>query len=374
MHEKIRIMHVAWGLDKGGVEELLFITAKFNLQQKYEVAFTTWASKKGVISEKIEKLGYPVFELNVSSRILDLRAVPKLLRILRTYRPDIVHFYAKIGFSGRIVAKLAGVPHIICNEVDLFARNASLNLRLLAVLKRHTDFLADKVIACSKAVRQYWDPKNSSRYTIMYLPIDTGKLSVTPVNTSAHGGPFKTASAPVIGIVSRMHPGKGHEYLIKAMPQILNAYPNARLRVIGTGILQTELENLARSLNISLSVDFKGFVEDLFPEFFTMDLFVLPSLSEGFPLSIMEAMAMGVPVAATPVGGIPELIIPGETGELFAEKDPDSLAETVIRMLGDYENTVATGLRGKNKVLSECTPEAYIKNLDCLYQELLREE
>ena len=84
MKKKIRIMHVSWGLDKGGVEELQFITAKFNLRQKYDLAFTTCSSKEGTISRQVEELGYPIYELNISSRIIDLRMIPRLMRVFPT--------------------------------------------------------------------------------------------------------------------------------------------------------------------------------------------------------------------------------------------------------------------------------------------------
>ena len=410
MNKKIRIMHIAWGLDKGGVEELLLITAKFNLQEKYDLAFTTCIPKEGAISRKIQQLGYPVYELNTSGRVFDFLMIPKLMRIFHCYQPDIVHFYTKVGVMGRIVAKLARIPIILCNEVDLLGKEPRIDLRLIAMLKRRTDFLADRIIACSKSVRQHWDRNNSDKYLVMYLPIDMEKVttfwttyypksSENSSMVSADSTPsvangdqenslagftdnelickkalFKNGSGPVIGIVSRVYPGKGHEYLIKAMPRILNVYPKAKLRIIGTGTLLTDMKNLAHSLNLGGAIEFRGFVDNLYSELNKLDIFVLPSLSEGFPLCIMEAMAMGIPIAATPVGGIPELIVHEKTGVLFATRNPDSLSETVIKLLADFNKTKLMGLRGKEKVINEFSPEVYIKNLDSLYQELLVEK
>ena len=411
MNKKKRVMHVAWGLDKGGVEELLLITAKYNLQQKYDLAFTTCNSKEGVISRQIEKLGYPIYELNISSRIYDLRMVPRLLRVFKYYKPDIIHLYTKVNLLGRIVAKIAGIDFIICNEVDLDgSEHHSIGLKIIASLKRNLSFLSDRSIACSEAVRRHWDRKNSDKYMVMYLPIDTEKIfsfwdtcdknkiknstvvnnESTPTNigvdqetsyvdyrdneSTGKKGFFKNGACPVIGIVSRVDPGKGHEYLLQAMPRILKAYPATKLRIIGTGVLLGEMKALALSLKIDSSVEFKGFVDNLYSELNKLDIFVLPSLSEGFPLCIMEAMAMGIPVAATPVGGIPELIVHEKTGVLFATRNPDSLAETVIKLLADFNKTKLMGLRGKEKVNNEFSPEVYIKNLDSLYQELLVEK
>jgi len=120
------------------------------------------------------------------------------------------------------------------------------------------------------------------------------------------------------------------------------------------------------------SIEFTGFVEDLAAEFAKLDLFILPSLTEGFPLSILEAMASGLPVAATPVGGIPEIIEHGRTGLLFRAKDPSAIADTVISILSDHEKALAMGKQGYEKAIREYSPATYSKKLDVLYQELLR--
>ena len=117
MTEKIRIMHVTGSLNIGGVEELLLLTAKANQADKYDLAFTSCHSHDGYCSRQIQELGYKIFGLGTSQRMYDFRIIPKLISVFRQYRPHIVHCYYKISLPGRIAAKLAGVPVIICNEV-----------------------------------------------------------------------------------------------------------------------------------------------------------------------------------------------------------------------------------------------------------------
>ena len=136
MGEKIRVMHVSGGIDVGGVDQLLWITAKYNLKQKYDLAFTACFSNAGFINNKIKRLGFQVYSLNMTQRVYDLRLIPRLIRVFRSYRPHIVHFYFKVGFLGRIVAKIAGVPIIICNEVDMDWEKYGFGLRLIAAAKR----------------------------------------------------------------------------------------------------------------------------------------------------------------------------------------------------------------------------------------------
>jgi glycosyltransferase involved in cell wall biosynthesis len=299
--------------------------------------------------------------------------VPRLIKVFRQYKPHIVHFYFKISFLGRIAAKLAGIPIIICNEVDMDWEEYGLGLAVTAKFKRKLDFLADKVIACSQAVKDYWDQGGNSRnFTVINLPIDIDKFKDN-YNPSPKIG-FKNDSGPVLGMVSRIFPGKGHEYIIKAMPQVLNQFPTARLRIVGIGPLLAEMQELASSLNLMDSIEFTGFVEDLAAELAKLDLFILPSLSEGFPLSVLEAMAAGLPVAATPVGGTPEIIEHGKTGLLFGTKDSAAISDAVISLLSDYEKALAMGKQGYEKAMREYSPATYSKKLDALYQKLLRDK
>lgn len=369
MQKKIRIMHVTGGLDVGGVEELLFITAKYNLDNKYDLAVVGCHSTDGYASRQIQRLGYHVFGLDITNRLYDLRIIPKLIRIFKIYKPHIVHIYFKINFFGRIAAKITGVPVIICNEVDMDWHGW---LKIIAVIKRRLDFFTDKVIECSDTVGNYWNPKKSKKHLVMYLPIDMEKFN--KINEVPEDRLFKNGLFPIIGIVARLFPRKGHEYLIKAMPKILSYYPSAKLKIIGTGPLLVDLKALTSALNLEDSIIFTGFVKDLYPELFSLDVFITASLTEGFPLTIVEAMVAGIPIAATPVGGIPEIVEHGKTGYLFPSKNTDAVAKAVIRLLSNFEKAKKMGERGKEKALKLCSPEVYIKRLDELYEELLAEK
>lgn len=131
------------------------------------------------------------------------------------------------------------------------------------------------------------------------------------------------------------------------------------------------MKALVEALGLQKSVEFTGFVADLSQALAAMDVFVAPSLTEGFPLALMEAMTAELPIAASFVGGIPEMITPGETGVLFPPGDPKALAEAVIATLADYEKAVQMAKKGKTWIRREFTPEKYIQKIDALYQELL---
>jgi glycosyltransferase involved in cell wall biosynthesis len=370
LSDKIRIMHVTGWLDIGGVEELLMITAKYNLKHKFDLAFVTCRTTNGFTSCQIKEMGYPVYGLNISTKVYDIRLIPKLIKAFKDYRPHIVHLYTKLNVLGRIAAQLSGVPIVVCNEIDMGWEGYGYGLKIIAGLKRKLDFLTDKIIDCSEAVKRYWDIEKSGKHQVIYLPLDI--MTFQKAVSETINNKFKNGKHPVLGVVSRVYPGKGHEYLIEAMVKIHDFFPSAKLKIVGTGPLLDEMKDLAKSLNIDKYIEFTGFVENLYEELFLMDIFILPSLSEGFPICIMEAMALGIPVAATPIGGVPELINHDETGLLFPTKDPTSLAEAVITMLSDFDYAKQLGERGRQKVIDEHTPEVYINKLDLLYQELLQ--
>jgi glycosyltransferase involved in cell wall biosynthesis len=369
-NDKMRVMHVFQWLGTGGVEEMLLITAKYNLTAQYDLAFVFYNTTDRFIGRQIEQLGYPVYEFNISRKVYDVRVIPKLIRQIRSYQPHIVHFYDSSSIVGRIIAKLVGVPVILSNEVRMMEwEGAKLRELYLSRIKRALDFLPDKVIACSQAVREQRDPKGSAKSIVMYCPFD---LSLFPeITPSSNGNSFKNGQYPVIGTVSRIFPGKGQQYLIQAAPEILAAFPTARIKIVGTGPLLEEMQALTASLGVQESIEFPGFIEDLYQELALMDVFVFPSLMEGFPLTLLEALSAELPVAASAVGGIPEMLTHAETGLLFPPKDPKAIATAVIAFLSDFEKARQMGKKGRKKVTSEFSPPRYMQNLDGLYHALL---
>ena len=368
MSKKIRVMHVTGYIGIGGIEEVLLITAKYNLKHKYDLSFAACRIKDTFISRQIENLGYPVWELGIAGRFYELRLITSLIKQFNQYRPQIVSFYGKISMLAVIAARMADVPIVICNEMDMNWHDCGIGLKVAAVVKRKFNRFADKHVACSEAVRKYWGRQNNNQYTVIHLPID---LAEFPAPSGSYDGKsFKNGKYPVIGTVSRINPVKGHQYLIEAMPKIMAPFPNVRLKIVGAGPLLEKMKALAISLGLGKTVEFTGFVDDVHQARCSMDIFLLPSISEGFPLSIMEAMAAELPVAASRAGGIPEIVQHGETGLLFPARNPEAIADAVIKILKDCKAARRMGLRGRERVVRLCSPEIYIQKLDLLYQQL----
>lgn len=173
---------------------------------------------------------------------------------------------------------------------------------------------------------------------------------------------------PVIGTVGNLYAVKGQTYLLRACVVVARAFPDFMLLVAGRGDQLGALEEEARGLGILRNVRFLGFREDIPCLLQAMDVFVLPSFSEGLPLSILEAMALGKPVVASNVGGIPEVVKDGMTGYLVPPKDPEALAEKILLLLHHPQLAADLGRSGRKRVQEAFSLEQMIQEYQSLYE------
>jgi glycosyltransferase involved in cell wall biosynthesis len=173
----------------------------------------------------------------------------------------------------------------------------------------------------------------------------------------------------VIGTVAKLREEKGVEYIIRAVVKIFDLIPKTVLLIAGDGHLRGELENLTRQLGIEDRVIFAGFCQDIPAILSIVDIVAVPSLTEGSPLALMEAMAMEKPIVATNVGGIREIMRNGETGLLVPSKDPEALAEKIILLLNDENKARHIGLNAKDES-NKYDIDNHVKKLEDIYIQL----
>lgn len=154
---------------------------------------------------------------------------------------------------------------------------------------------------------------------------------------------------PVIGTVGRLGIEKGIKYLLQAAVQVLKVYPDTVFLLAGDGPLTEELKNLSKQLGVDRNVVFAGFCRDIPAVLSIVDIVATPSLTEGSPLAVLEAMAMGKPIVASNVGGIKEILKDGETGLLVPSEDPSSLAEKIIYLIGHRKEAQDIGIRSREE-------------------------
>jgi glycosyltransferase involved in cell wall biosynthesis len=176
---------------------------------------------------------------------------------------------------------------------------------------------------------------------------------------------------PVLGVVGRLDSVKGHRFLLEAMPEILGRWPKAVLLVIGPGELEVALKDQVERMAIGANVHFLGMRQDVPRILSVLDAFVLPSLSEGLSVAVLEAMASGKPVVATRVGGNPEVIEHGRTGFLVQPGDAGDLAANLVKLLSDPGMMQQFGRRGAERVRQHFTMGQMVDRYRDLYVRLL---
>ena len=302
----------------------------------------------------------------------------KLVRVLKKKGPDVVQtFILKPNIFGIIAAKLAGVPVIIATEVTLTnqAPTAIKRLRdkvLYKIYKQVTRW-ADHVVCVSEAVKnEFMKLGIYCGSSVIYPPLDIEKVLASDQENMRK--PEKLENQLVMGIVARLSEEKRHIDLLEAFSIITQKYNNLRLIIVGDGPLRNSLERMARKLKIDDKVDFTGFQKNVLKYLHMMDIFILPSRTEGLPRSTIEAMACSLPVVATRVGGLPEIVDDQVNGILIDCARVDQLVSAVAVLIEDKDKRKEYGRRGKEKVFHLFSFDKYVKEHYSLYVSILKKK
>ncbi len=178
--------------------------------------------------------------------------------------------------------------------------------------------------------------------------------------------------ALVMGIVAQLRPPKRHDLLLLALAKLKDRYPLLHLLIVGQGQIQTDLKNLAVNKGIENRVVFTGYRADVSRILHGMDIFALPSVVEGLPVSIMEAMYAELPVVAARVGGIPEVVSAGESGLLCEPGNLDDLCQALIRLIESPELRIKMGAAGKERIRSQFSAEHMARRFESLYDRCMK--
>ena len=312
----------------------------------------------------------------------DFMAILDLTRHLMRRSYHVVHTHnSKAGFIGRLSAKLARVP-VIVHTVHGFAfheQEPPWRQFLFRNLERLASHWCDKMIFISQPLVD-WALKEriscTGKMARIYSGIELDRFQ--PVSQQDKKRLRKRwglqEQDAVIGIVSKLWEGKGHELLIRAFKEIRKERPDARLVIAGEGYLMESLKGLVGQLELSDAVIFTGFMEDVPQIIATFDVAVLPSYFEGMGRVLLEAMAMEKPVVGTLVGGIPDLIEDGANGYLVSPGNERELASAVLKILNDKGLAVKMGEAGRKKVTDRFSADTMVRSIEKVYDELLEKK
>ena len=308
----------------------------------------------------------------------DLVTLVKLYRLMRRERPHVVHTHtAKAGFVGRIAARLAGVPivlHTFHGHV-FHGYFSPAKTRLFLLIERLGARLSTRMITISPRLREEiaeFGVAETDQIDIIPLGFELDEFASQPRAT----GDFRRAlgipgDAKLVGAVGRLVPIKNIPLLLEAAALARQEDPDIRVVLVGDGELREELQARAAALGLAQAVVFAGWRRDLASVYADLDAVVISSRNEGTPASLIEAMATGCPVIATRVGGVPDLIVDGETGRLVPPGDREALAEALLTLFREPAGTVRMTELARRRVLERHQAKRLVADVDRLYRELL---
>ena len=327
--------HLGWaGSRMHGVKRLFaWMIPRFD-RERFNVSLIS-LRKRDLSDDTLEGLGVDVTYLHKGK--FDPATLPALLKELDRRKADVLHLhgYGATTF-GRLAAAMRGIPVVLHEHANLtdtpwFQKVAD------RALSRYTDI----AIAVSKSTADFvvgarLVPAERTKVVYLGVPLDV----FSRVRTAAEIAEARRAlgvpeHAFAIGTVTRLMPSKGTQYLVDAARPVLDALPSARIYIVGEGELQPELEAQARALGLGDRLVFAGFRRDVAQALSAFDLLVFPSLWEGTPLTVLEALAMGKPIVSTDADGLQDVLTPGTDAIMVPRHDAQALARAIVALAAD---------------------------------------
>ena len=322
----MKILHLIPDLGLGGAQRELCYLATAMDRNRFQMQVAIWGPQEDLCKE-LEVLGVDVVRLRGVGRSLVRLALALGSHVRRT-RPDVIHTHLfDADLVGTLVARACGVRCCSTIHSGTFfeVRRHRWRYRCLALLVSR--FFPVSQALSDVLVQRCRVP--AARAHVIRNGIDMTRFAPSPARDGA------VTRGPIIGTLARLIPSKGIRILLDAIPHLLQKYPEALLLVGGGGEEQEALERQARALGIADRVVFVGPVQDPRDFYRRLDVFVLPSLDEAFGLVVLEAMAMGLPVIGTRVGGVPEVLTHGVNGWLVEPGDSAVLAAGLRTLWAD---------------------------------------
>lgn len=370
---KIKILHLTSNLSGiGGVERLLLDMAKHYDFDRFTVAHCNLFDEtegEGQFPVGLRATGLPCYEIAGTRQWHHLlNMIQEVRRLIEAEEIDVVHLHM---VRATIVGGMASLlPHRAKVVVSKHYRYAMLSSALPRLLDRLVTNRAHALAAVSRSVAEdaVGHSFPASKMRVIHNGIDLQAFDQRSADGSVDL--IGDIGGPLLGCFGSLHPLKGQEYLLRAMPEIKQSYPSARLLVVGEGAERGRLGELSQSLGISDAVIMPGFQPNIASMLRKVDLVVHPAVDEAFGLVLLEAMAARKAVVATSVGGISEIVIDGESGLLVPACDPNSIASAVCRLIGDRQRRECMGIAGRERVEREFTIGKTVSAYERLYSDL----
>ncbi|MFH1173044.1 MAG: glycosyltransferase family 4 protein [bacterium] len=373
----MKILYLITQSDFGGAQRYVFDLAN-NLKVNHQITIAAGPSASQELFSRLDKINVNYTKLKYLRRAInpfwDLLALLEIIRLIKKIRPEVIHLNSsKAGALGALAAKLLGVKKIVYTVHGfVFLEPMSIIKKQLYIfIEKFSARYKDYLITVSEADRQagldYRIAKSEKMITI-HNGLDFSQLNFLPADEAKKELLKKKYDhqSLVIGTSANYYATKGLTYLVQAAPEIIKEIPEAIFILLGDGPERKKLEQLIGKNKLE-KYFILGYREKAVRYLKAFDLFTLPSVKEGLPYAILEAMAAGLPIVASAVGGIPEMIQASQNGLLVKAKNPELLSKTIIGLLKNGPLSQKLGQQALTDVHDNFDLEVMVKKTEKLY-------
>nr|WP_281720363.1 glycosyltransferase [Nitrosomonas nitrosa] len=368
----MRVLHLVKSLDRGGAEVLLVEMAQHLDPSRYSMSVGYFLPQRSMMVTSLEECGVGVHCFGSRTRGGMFASIPAVVREVTRVRPHIIHCHLPLaGVVGRVAGLLTGVP-VIYTEHNLIEHYHPLT----RALSQATWKMQRQVIAVSQEVRasiqrNMWSSvpaeviQNAVSFARLQYSIEARVAIRRELGIPEEG--------PVVGTVAVFRPAKRLDIWLDIAQRLLRPVPDCHFIMVGWGPLEYEVRSARERLGLERRLHLVGPQSDVARYLSAMDLFMLTSDFEGLPVALLEAMAMRLPVVATRVGGVPEVVEHGFSGWTVERGDAEAILTRVQELLADPARLRQFGSRGRQIAEERFSIARYIADIERVYREVIRE-
>lgn len=377
----MKVLHVLSGRELAGIRTYILSVSQELAKKDIDLCFVFM--QEGLLFDDLRKKGFRVYLIKKRFRF-DLSIILRLVNLIRKERIDIIHTHnVTSNFYGRLACLLSGRGYVITTiHADIYHEHlSSFKSKLIGVIISRTDLfmtrLSHRLLTISEHLRNKLienGVKGEKIITILSGSV-VNEVERAPllrknnILTGVEIGPDEK----VIGTVGRLVPLKNHRMFIDAARKVLEKVLKVKFLIIGDGILLNDLKSYVKSLNLTEQIIFMGWLNNLEDVYPLMDIYVTCPTSEGFGLTPLEAMRYSIPVIATMVGGLTEIITDGENGILVESNDVSCLADKIIYLLNDPSKSIDIGREGRRLLASKFSISRTADKIYEVYKSVLED-
>jgi glycosyltransferase involved in cell wall biosynthesis len=379
---KCNILYVIENIEFGGGERVFSQIIRGLDKERFGVFVAS--NPGGIFEKKLTEVGIKINPVRMTNRF-NLGIISRLKKIIKTKDVRIVHSQGgRADFFARIAARIANVP-IIISSMAMLVEGYDVSIPrkgLYVLIDRWTERWVNKFTVLSEAMRRSLIERHKippGNIVKIYNGIEIEEYNpdlkeLRNKKLEVRRELWLKNDVPVIGAIGRLVWQKGFEYLIRAAPEMLKKCPEARFLIVGEGPLKNKLILTGEKLNVADRITFTGFRSDIKEILASIDVLAMPSLLEGLPMVLLEAMAMAKPIVATRIDGITEVLENSKTGLLVPAKNSHALAEALVGILDDNEKANFFGQNAREAAKEKFSVKKMVEQIESAYEKLLHEK